>query len=403
MAGGRSMGRLAILTTHPIQYHVPVWRRLAQDQDLEIRVYFGSELGVREHLDKEFGVRFKWDVPLTEGYPCIFLSTNPAICDSSRLDLNIPEFVRQMKIFQPNYALITGYHPFAFYLKAFLVLQCLGIPVFLRGEATDEALARGPLKTLVRHWFLKILYSRITGFMVIGENARRHYLARGVSPKRLFWSPYSTDTDFFEQQVQYWAPLRSKVRRELGFSEEQIVFLFCGKLIQKKNPLIIPAALKHISKTVEHRIGLLFVGDGSLRSTLESEMAATSVKVSFVGFRNQSEISRFYSAADCLILPSSWGETWGIVVNEALQFGIPAVVSDKVGCRHDLIVEGTTGYVFRSGDAFDLAQRLEEVVDLLHHRRIEVRKACRLKVEDYSVEKAVRGIREACVAHHDSV
>jgi len=388
--------RLAVLTTHPIQYHTPIWRRLAQYQDLELHVYFGSDLGVRGYVDKEFGIQISWDLPLLEGYPYTFLSTDPTICESKQLNLKVLNFQKRILAFQPDYVLLTGYYPFTFYLKAAFVLRWLGIPILLRGEATDEALPRSPVKALARHLFLKFLYSQMWRFLVIGENARRHYLARGVSPRRLFWSPYSVDTFFFAEQVQQWLPQRSVVRHTLVFSEDQIVFLYCGKLIPKKDPLIIPAAFRYIGRSLGAPLGLLVVGDGPLLSALEAEMATIpTVQALFVGFQNQSTISRFYSVADCLILPSSWGETWGLVVNEALQFGIPAVVSDRVGCRHDLIIEGETGYVFPTGNALALAQCLEQVVTLLRDRRDAVSKACWQKASEYSLERTVIGIREA--------
>ena len=80
----------------------------------------------------------------------------------------------------------------------------------------------------------------------------------------------------------------------------------------------------------------------------------------FAGFLNQSEIVRAYAAADCLVLPSDAGETWGLVVNEAMACGIPAIVSDQVGCGSDLVTDGVTGATFPMGDVDALARCLIE-------------------------------------------
>jgi glycosyltransferase involved in cell wall biosynthesis len=75
---------------------------------------------------------------------------------------------------------------------------------------------------------------------------------------------------------------------------------------------------------------------------------------SFTGFLNQSEISRAYVAADCLVLPSDYRETWGLVVNEALASGLPCLVSQACGCAEDLSICDT----FALGDVETLSLKL---------------------------------------------
>jgi glycosyltransferase involved in cell wall biosynthesis len=87
--------------------------------------------------------------------------------------------------------------------------------------------------------------------------------------------------------------------------------------------------------------------------------------VTFTGFLNQSEISQAYVAADCLVLPSDEGETWGLVVNEALACGLPAIVSDRCGCAEDLALPLGEEYVYQCGDIMELASRLSQQISLV--------------------------------------
>jgi glycosyltransferase involved in cell wall biosynthesis len=121
--------------------------------------------------------------------------------------------------------------------------------------------------------------------------------------------------------------------------------------------------------------------------------------VCFLGFRNQTELSRYYHAADLVVLPSVQSETWGLVVNEALRHGVPCVVSEAVGCAPDLIEPGVTGGVSETGSAPSLTSALHRALAMVSRR--DVRDACRARVADYSVERAARGIAEAynSVAH----
>ena len=73
------------------------------------------------------------------------------------------------------------------------------------------------------------------------------------------------------------------------------------------------------------------------------------VNVRMLGFVNQSELPGIYASADVLVVPSDFRETWGLVVNEAMACGTPAVVSVAVGCAPDLIMEGLTGAIFPCG------------------------------------------------------
>lgn len=389
------MKKVAIITTHPIQYQAPLWRRLAQYPDIEVHVFFGSDFSLRGYRDKGFGVTFSWDTPLDEGYRSTFLSCDPTINDTATLPLDWLALQRHLLAFAPDCVMIQGYSPMGFYLKALLLARWLRLPVFIRSEATDAALSRHVARKLARHLSLRLLYSQIHLFLAIGQHASCHYRRKGIPPEKIIWSPYCIDSDWLEQQVQTWLPRRESVRRELGFTPEQTVFLFCGKLIAEKAPLIIAEAFQHLRNHDSPRPGLIIVGDGALRPSFAEALQATPEIATFwAGFQNQSQLGQFYCAADCLILPSQ-GETWGLVVNEALQYGMPAIVSDRVGCHPDLIVEGQTGFVFPKGNAAALAACMSKARDLLRHERPAVYAACREKAQSYAIDRAVAGIYEA--------
>jgi glycosyltransferase involved in cell wall biosynthesis len=84
---------------------------------------------------------------------------------------------------------------------------------------------------------------------------------------------------------------------------------------------------------------------------------------SFTGFLNQTEISRAYVAADCLMLPSNHGETWGLVVNEAMASSLPCIASDKCGCAEDLIAPIHSDLRFAVGDMNAINIALARLLD----------------------------------------
>jgi glycosyltransferase involved in cell wall biosynthesis len=114
-----------------------------------------------------------------------------------------------------------------------------------------------------------------------------------------------------------------------------------------------------------------------------------ALPVTFAGFLNQSEISRAYVAADCLVLPSDYGETWGLVLNEAMASGIPAIVSDRVGCGPDLVIENQTGAICPFGNGAALAEQMVAFASDRQRMQEMGRRARERVLQEYSVEKAV--------------
>ena len=97
------------------------------------------------------------------------------------------------------------------------------------------------------------------------------------------------------------------------------------------------------------------------RASCARSRPSFGVDLKLVGFLNQTELGEAYAIADCLVLPSDYPETWGLVVNEALATGLPCVVSDAVGCAPDLIRDGESGYVYPLGNVEALAAALAKV------------------------------------------
>jgi glycosyltransferase involved in cell wall biosynthesis len=341
-------------------------------------------------------VSFSWDVPLTDGYECTFLSNDERIGGvDGFFRLRAGNLEQHLREFRPDCALINAYMPY-FWWEVFYTLRKLRIPVIMRAETTDSALPRGVLKERIRSTVLGYLYRRCEKLLAIGRNARQHFLFHGVPLERIGWAPYCIDSDLFGAQAERLLPQRTSLRRELGFQESQTVFIYSGKMIPKKDPMTLAMAIQGMAHADRQGIGLIALGDGELRMRFEA-ICRDALGLRFVtpGFVNQSEMGRYYSAADCLILPSAWGETWGLVINEAMQFGVPAIVSHRVGCHPDLVVEGETGYVFPTGDSRMLKKRMLEFKETTREERISMTKKCRDKVAGYSVEAASTGIHDA--------
>lgn len=259
----------------------------------------------------------------------------------------------------------------------------------MRAEFSDIG-NRSPIKQLIRDSYLKWMYSRVNAFCVIGENARRHLLKRGVPEEKMVRSPYTVDTDLFEKQVKKFK--RSKCRKNLGLAGKDFIVLFSGKMISRKEPLLL---LRAAGKLAGHEnFKVIMLGEGPLKKeAMELAEKVLPGRVSFPGFVNQSELGRYYAASDLFVLPSNH-ETWGLVVNEAMQFGLPVIVSDQVGCRHDLINPKTTGFVFPSGNEKILADQIKTFY-LNAVLKTEFARGSKKLISHFLVRHSAKGICQA--------
>lgn len=372
--------RVGILASHPIQYQVPWFRALARKVDLQ--VFFA----IRPSPDEQgigFGRGFSWDIDLLSGYEHKFLHNVARTRGSSRFNgCDTPEIAAEINRGKFNSFIVSGWN-LKSYWQAVRACRKSHYPVLVRGDSQLDP-AQSRRKTLGK----KLLYPRIlrqfNGFLSVGKRNREYLLHYGVPQERIFFVPHFVDNQRFAAATS--GPSRSEVRYKWRVADESTVVLFVGKFIPKKRPGDIIESLA-ILRQRGVKIAAVFVGAGILEQRLRSDAARHRIQAQFEGFRNQTELPGLYVAADVLVLPSDAGETWGLVVNEAMACGLPAIVSNRVGCGPDLIDEGETGFTYPCGEVDALAARLAEFV-YLRRKGGSFRNALLRKIQRYSVEFA---------------
>ena len=340
--------RLLIAGSHPIQYQTPLFQTLAEAPGLRSEVLYLTLPG-EETQGLGFGVPFRWDVPLLEGYAWHEAASGRGrgITAGYRgvwLRHPMGELGFGPARERPDALLLTGWH-FLGMVQLFLAARLQGLPVLLRMDSNAFRPRSWPLA--LTYWFL---FRGITVGLPVGAANARWYRQYGVPQNRLVASPHFVDNAYFGARADALRPERSELRSRWGIPAEAFCFLFAGKLQAKKHPIDLMEALRLLmAEPQAPAVHLLMVGTGPLEEACRAHATRHRLPVSFAGFLNQSEMASAYAAADCLVLPSDHGETWGLVVNEAMACGLPAIVSDLVGCAEDLVLEGLTGLVSRFG------------------------------------------------------
>lgn len=340
--------RIGIFNTHPIQYQAPIWRHLARDDRFRSTVYFLSDQGLAARVDPGFGQAVAWDVPLVEGYDHEFLAKAP-IEDAYETPIpRLGEFLRRERF---DLVLLHG-HAHAHSRQLIKHRREGRYKVVVRGEFSDLLDAGSPAwKRLARWAYLSTLYRRIDAFSSIGTDATAHLRRHGVGDDRIFLAPYCVDDETIDRQRREFP--RDAARAALGVGPDQCLVLFSGKLIPRKQPLMLAEAVARLPDN--GRLTVCYVGSGELAGQVEARLRPVlGSRLLMPGFVNQSQLGRFFAAADLFVLPTAH-DTWGLVVNEAMHWGLPCIVSDRAGCVRDLIVDGETGFSYAGNDVAALS------------------------------------------------
>jgi glycosyltransferase involved in cell wall biosynthesis len=383
-----------MLAASPVYPHQPMLRSLAADPRVHLTTIYASNVGLRPN-DPGYGREFAWDVDLTAGDEVRFLRhadtnrTGGGLFSLRDVDV-IGEIVRGGY----EVLFIFGYNSIT-HLLAVTTQRARGGKVIAREEQTLLH-PRPLLTTIAKEVGLRVLYRGAFGLYISSENRRwfEHY---GIPPERLFFTPYSVDNERFATERAALLPRRDELRRQFGIGEDSgPVFLYVGRLIPKKQPLFLLEAFARARSRVA--CTLLVVGSGECEAEMRAQIERRQIPdIVFAGFLNQSQVTRAYACADAFTLLSKEHETFGLVVNEAMNFGLPLVLSDKVGSGADLLSDGLNGYRVLSTDVSAAAARLETLA-ADPELRTQMGAQSLARIQDWTGEVGAKGVISAVAA-----
>ena len=380
--------RLSAVLTHPIQYYAPWFRYIAANAPLiDLKVHYCVTV-TPEQQGVGFDEPFTWDNSMFGGYDHVVLS-NPSqrveSHSSAFFGVTVPQIVQSIRKASADVILVPGWYS-ASLVAAAVTARMAGTPVVYRGDSqllTPRGLP-GPAKRFRTRSILRMF----THYLSVGKRNHDYLRHYGIPESRIFFSPACVDNEFFAGLAA--ASDRQLQRKAMDIAPHAVVALFAGKLEAKKRPWeVIEAAGRMDNPPV-----VVIAGSGDAEERCRIAAERSKGQVIFLGFRNQTEIARAYGLSDCLVLPSDSGETWGLVVNEALAVGLPCVVSDQVGSGPDLIEDRKTGYVTPFANIDELARTLAKLRAQLASGE-DFATACRERAAEYSFRTATAGLEAA--------
>jgi glycosyltransferase involved in cell wall biosynthesis len=233
---------------------------------------------------------------------------------------------------------------------------------------------------------LKWVYKPVDFSFHVGEHNKNYYLENGLDSDQLVLANHAIDNDRFVNSSISKEEIK-QFRASLGFSENDFVVLFAGKLEPRKNPFFLKEIWGNITSA---NVKLLIVGNGPLENELKA-VCESDDRIQFLDFQNQTQMPKLYQSCNALILPSV-SETWGLAMNEAMASGIPVLASENCGGAIDLI-QDDCGFIFPLNDPQLVANTVENWHDdeeLYENLKFNAKQ----RSKEFSYEKIVDAVNE---------
>lgn len=359
--------RLAIICSHPVQYYAPLFKMMAQHHDVKV---FYKEQQDKLRYDPGFQCTVAWDLPLLDGYKYAF---------TQRL--------KEIKRYQPTSILIYGWAHSSHLKIIWYFSRCATL--LFRGDST--LLDHMPRwRRMLKSFVLSRIYKKFHYALYVGHNNKLYFQEYGFKTSQLIYAPHAIDNSRFSDNNQLEI---TQIRASFDIGDQDILILYSGKLIPKKNPEILLSAFSQIEREDVH---LLFVGSGKLEQKLKSTAAAFQAakglsNIHFLPFQNQQRMPAIYQSCELFCMPSIGpAETWGLAINEAMAAGKPILASSMVGAAVDLI-DHSNGQIFQAGNQKDLVAKLRDMLVDKDELK-EMGRASGEKIKNWSYQHQIQAI-----------
>lgn len=232
-------------------------------------------------------------------------------------------------------------------------------------------------------WAKRLFFTHCDGYIGYGQRSKDYLMSFGAHEADIFipCQAAALPHDYVASRVL------SLYRGQDAASRHPPGFLYIGRLAPEKGLGDLLEAFSLVrSKLPDARLDIIGAGVSESQLLEHRDRLALTQAVTLHGAKELVDIVPLLFRSMALVLPSH-SEPWGLVVNEALSFGCPAVVSDRCGCVPELVIDGVTGFAFQAGDIEALSRALLAVCRLSQDRFATAAECIRV-ISAYSPERA---------------
>ncbi len=354
--------KIAIIISNPIQHFCPMYASWAKIENMEVKVFFGSNLGAVKYRDANFDKEIVWDNLYLEEFNHVFLNGDKTLLADPKLDAsNLDD---ELLKYAPNLLVQYGYyHKLSKHAHTWALKNKVPIAYISDAERHQK---RPFWKEVLKYPQLYFYFKKIDYFFTIGNANEAYYSFYKVPEKKFHRMMFSIDVRNYNKAFADKENLRKAYRDQLLITNDEIVISVVGKLVDWKcqNDLIdLLYALEQ--KQPQTNFTLLIAGSGKMEEAWKRQAdKLTKNKVHFLGFLNPINLPSVYAATDVYIHPSII-EPHSLSISEAIYMGCPVIVSNTCGSwgDNDDVQIGKNGYVYKQGNIVDVQEKLLKIVN----------------------------------------
>ena len=324
------MKKVLFLTNYPSPYRVQFFDELARYMD--VTVLFSERKEDKTHRSAD------WYIAGEGRFHAVQLNRT-AMIRGRDLCLDVSQWLKQ----DWDAIVLCGYSSPTI-MAAMLWLRSHKKPFYME---VDGGLVRQDTKA--KYLLKKTLVSAASWWISSGHQTSAYLKHYGAREEHIFHYPF---TSLWEREIRDSLPTEGEkraLREKLGMTEEKIL-LYVGRYDPKKGM----EDLLHSIPKLEGNCGVYFVGGEPTQAHLDWCRENNVTNAHFVGFTKKDALAEYYLAADALVLPT-WSDVWGLVVNEAMSFGLPVITTDRCVAGMELVRDGENGYIVPIRDVEALA------------------------------------------------
>jgi glycosyltransferase involved in cell wall biosynthesis len=338
---------------------------LAKHSSYKIKVFYTLGANINSIVDNGFGTIENWNIDLLSGYEYEFIENISAHPSSLKYNgIKNPSLIKKIQEYNPDSIVVYGWK----HQSHLSVLNYFHgkVLILFRGDSTtlDDSI-KFSLRSYFRYLILKWVYQKVDYVLSPGSASDKYYMKSGLNQNQIIRAEHAVDNERFKNLTNSEQEQLFELSSTLLIKPNENIFLFAGKFIHKKNPLLLLEAFVELKRQKENA-RLLLVGNGILEKRIKERINLLPLdiasSITLLPFQDQHQIKLLYRVATVFVLPSI-SETWGLSVNEALASGIPVIISDKCGSSKNLVKNDVNGFIFKSGDIQDLLQKMHIMCD----------------------------------------
>ena len=353
------MKRILFLTNYASPYRVRFFDELGKSA--QVTVLYSDRRGTLSHRDAS------WFEESQGGFRAVQLGGAMGK-GRKTLCLSVLRWLRR----DYDAIIVAGYSSPTVIL-AMLWMRLWGIPFYMEIDGGLIRESKG-----LRYRIKRFLVRLPSGYLSSGSYPTTFLTHYGANPEKIVEYPFSS---LYASDILPDLPSRQEkqaLRQKLDIPEHRMI-LAVGQFIWRKGFDILLQAATTLPKDV----GIYIVGGEATERYLQMRQELGLRNVHFLGFRPKEQLMEYYRAADVFCLPTR-EDIWGLVVNEAMAFGLPVVTTDQCVAGMELVEEGVNGFLAPIEDPEALSNCLNRV---LSSDMEAMGRASLQKIQGYTIEK----------------